>query len=251
MNDWESSKDKEINLKHRNKLDELRERQQQRLNEIKGKATLQAETVREKLDADDRKRLEEHRRRVNIKEMELDYRSEENEATAIARASAGLELESLRHELREAERMPNFEDFKMRAELEFLIRRQERLDGNKLENYALERRITEMRALNRSEVHKLVLLSVLEHIQGEHIHRRTLQELQEGTEADMMRAEQAHGHQIEQDNNASRLRVSEMFSSRFLDVIFSQMGGQVSGLSRTDIDAMVSEWEKEGDRLKK
>lgn len=196
-------------------------------------------------------RSEENEITRQFRTQELEERRELSQALTIAKAEAGLELEQLRHELREAERAPNFEDYQMRAELDFLIRRQERLDQNQIENLELERRITELRAMSRADIHKAVLMAVIEHIRSENEHARTLAELQADADAEMMKAEQAHGHRIEQDNNASRLRVSEMYSARLLDVVFSQIGAQSSGLSRTDVDAMVSEWEKQGDRLKR
>jgi len=184
------------------------------------------------------------------REKEQADRRELDEFQTLARAEAGLELEQLRHELREAERLPNFEDFQRRAQLEFLIRRQERLDQNQMDNKALERRITELRSLNRHEINRLVLVSAFEHLHAEAIHRRTVSELQEDTDAEMMKAEQAHRHKLREDDNASRLRVSEMFSEKLFDLVFSQMGGS-AGLSQIDLEKIVSEWEKEGDKLKR
>ncbi|MGZ6393934.1 MAG: hypothetical protein ACXWQA_07040 [Pseudobdellovibrionaceae bacterium] len=268
MDNYDDSKYQQNHHKHQNRLDELRERNRQRLAELREKMDFQAQTLEEKKDFDERQAQKSHSRRVMLKEMELEHRSQEravqlerreqeqaeqrefNEFQTLARAEAGLELEQLRHELREAERLPNFQDFQRRAELEFLIRRQERLDQNQIDNKALERRITEFRSLNRHDIHKLVLVAAFEHLHGEAIHRRTVAELQEDTDAEMMKAEQAHRHKLREDDNASRLRVSEMFSEKLFDLVFSQMGGS-AGLSQNDLEKIVSEWEKEGDKLKR
>lgn len=218
MATYDDPKYKELDYKHRQKLDEIRERQQQKITEVSERMSLQSG--------------------FEVKQT-------------LAEAEAGLELERLRHELREAERMPDFEDFQKRAELGFLIRRQERLDQNQMDNKALERRITELRSLNRHDIHKLALVAAFEHLHGEAIHRRTVAELQEDAEAEMMKAEQAHRHKLREDENASRLKVSEMFSGKLFDYVFSQMGANSAGLSQIDLEKIVSEWEKEGDKLKR
>ena len=273
MATYDDPKYREIDYKHRNRLDELRERQQQKLEEINERMTLQ-------------------------KGFEVNK--------SVVESETSLELEQLRHELRQAEREPNFEDFQKRAELEFLIRRQERLDQNKFDNNALERRVTELRSLNRHEIHKLVLMAGIEHLHSEEIHRRTVAELRESVEAEMMKAEQAHRHKVHEDNNASRLRmsemtfeklferesmttahhrtvaelqeamkaeilkaeqthrhkvhednnasrlkVSEMFSEKFFEYVFSQMKQTNGGLSSGDLEKIIADWEKEGDKLKR
>lgn len=214
MATYDDPKYKELDYKHRQKLDEIRERQQQKIAELNEKMRMQS-------DFD------------------------------LAETEAGFELERLRHEIREAERIPDFEDFRKRAELEFLIRRQERLDQNQMDNRALERKITELRSLNRHDIQKLALAAAFEHLHGEAAHLRTVAELRESVEAEMMKAEQSHRHKLREDDNASRLRVSEMFSARFLDYVFSQIGEKSAGLSREDLENLVDKWEQEGDNLKK
>ena len=269
MPDSRTPREQEIDRKAFHSLEAIRQRQQDKLKADQEKMKFALRVSREKSEAQEerirlslRKKelLQEDSIEARMKERErvLQHRSEENElsrehrtqeaerareqseALTLARADAGLELENLRHQLRELEREPNFEDHKMREELAFLIRRQERLDANQIESYALERRITELRSLSRADIHKAVLLAVLEHIQSENTHERTIEEMKADTENELLKAEQAHGH-----------RVKEMFSARYLDLIFSQMGGQLGGLSRTEVDDLVNQWEKEGDRLKK
>ena len=269
-------KEKEIDRRAMHSLDAIRERQQEKAKADREKLQTSVMLAREKLDtqaerdqANFNRKEYLQRQSIQARERALMQRSEENqekrehlEELTVARAESGIELERLRYQLRELERLPNFEDHKMREELAFLIRRQERLDENKIANYDLERRITEIRSRSREDIYKTVLLAVIEHLQSENTHERTLEELQESTsnevfraeretdnevfrarketENELLKAEQAHGH-----------RVKEMFSARYLDLIFSQMGGQLGGLSRTEVDDLVNQWEKEGDRLKK
>jgi hypothetical protein len=233
--------------KSRARLEELRERQQQRAFEL-----------REKLNHANNLAQSRFNIQSDLKDRDLEFKREALERKqrfdsqkVVHQIDGSIELERLRHELRDLEREPDFMDYKMRSELNYLIGRQEGLDRNKIENLSLERRITEARHHESADIERLLIIALIEKLQSESNHEKTLSELDAECNHHLLKEMQSHDHTIKEDNNLSRLKIDEMIMQKILDAVFSQIGGNSSGLSRQDIQDIANEWEKEADKLKR
>jgi uncharacterized membrane protein len=149
-------------------------------------------------------------------------------------------LEHMRHQFRQIDRLADFDDFEKREEVAFHQRQLERIEQSKEESARFDRQLLESQRTFNNRLIELGTLAYNQQIQSRQEHIQTME-----------REEQAHRHRMDEANNASRLNVSEMFSSRFFEYVFSKFGGESAGLSREDLEKIAAEWEKEGDNLKK
>lgn len=200
---------------------ELGERHRLREQELQTRAEITKEAELE------RHRLELLRENYGVQMVALEYEGRAR-------------LEQMQHQFRQLDRLADFDDFEKREEITFRQRQLERIEQAKEESARFERQLLESQYTFNNRLIELGTLAYNQQIQSRQEHIQTLE-----------REEQAHRHRMEEANNASRLNVSEMFSSRFFEYVFSKFGAESAGLSREDLEKMAAEWEKEGDNLKK
>lgn len=215
--------------------------------------------------ADDEKiKLEDAKHRNRLHEIEVKteagyrqelerrkYSQEIELNSALVESKGRLELEELQQRHREANQHYDLFNYQKRQEIDFLTRQRDRMLDSRREQESFNRRLAELDSIAALDLKKLVTTAIIQKSESKLQHKHSLEQMAAQTELEMLKAEQAHKHRIEEANNASRLNVSEMFSSRFFEYVFSKVGADSAGLSREDLEKMAAEWEKEGDNLKK